>query len=408
MGVRLVLEHGLVLRWAAPALVLVAALAVQSSGLLTGTAAYVKWIDTIQRADVAVRNKANATGRLTVLPTQLGLDDSLLDSYGPRHLRGGALVQLLTAALPLAWFFWVLAARDLRNWSRTLLAASLCAVLKGLVAGSTMLPDAGGWAACYGRLGPGGAAYYLELEAFGGIPATAIQAAFGELRSLWQNQRRYYCADAMFSTTVCYGALASLALVQRLRSSGGKPAHSALLGLALGLLVCANILLAIVSKSHYTADIAVACILAPLLYGNPAVVLAAEQWSTTNAQVAEALEFEASEDGPALEVFASPLCIPGRFRLRSRPEGRRRDDDMQAKGAQRRRLAELRGYNKQAALRQKQLEAELADVIAAGARKEQESAASGRRALEERLLAERLRLETAGAKLLAEARREAS
>lgn len=51
---------------------------------------------------------------------------------------------------------WLVRINDLTSWTHLALSATVLAMLKGVLAWSTVLPDATGWLGCQRRLGPNG------------------------------------------------------------------------------------------------------------------------------------------------------------------------------------------------------------------------------------------------------------
>jgi len=202
----------------------------------------------------------------------------------------------------LIWLAWVVRTSDLRLWTRSLLTISLLAALKGFLAWATVLPDAAGWSGCSKRLGRDGLMYYREVGAamdkgqgtFQAIQDILLLELHG-LCSMGNSGRQRVCADTMFSMPTSFCALIAISVYDALRASKlinvgsrletarGLAARQsmilALVGAALCSICIGEVALMVSSPHHYTLDIAVALPLTLLVYGTPAVALAAESWA---------------------------------------------------------------------------------------------------------------------------------
>merc|ERR1719253_1845899 len=90
----------------------------------------------------------------SLLFERLGPRDNLSEWISPRQGIWKGPVEILAWSVPFVWLVVVLKTRNLRLWTRTLLAAAILAVLKGFFAWVTIVPDAAGWEACKERLRP--------------------------------------------------------------------------------------------------------------------------------------------------------------------------------------------------------------------------------------------------------------
>lgn len=292
--------------WLAPALLLLLALFLQSGGLYLATQSYVRWMDELG----VPLARSGAEPQLDLGPvlrmSQAKLQDSLTlpDEWSAR-LSGFRMpdvspdaeffVDFTTSLVSVSWLGWVVRTQNLRLWTKTLLTGVLLATLKGFLAWATVLPDPAGWSGCRERLGDDGLMYYRSVAAgIAGHRLNSLQALLDisllEIRSLWlmgRASRQRVCADTVFSSATCFGVLVSVGLYDAVRGSTEALENTrrstvrSLIGLVLGLVLVLDLALTIASPYHYALDVVVALVLTLLVYGNPAVALAAELWVET-------------------------------------------------------------------------------------------------------------------------------
>merc|ERR550539_555322 len=89
----------------------------------------------------------------------------------------------------------------------------------------------------------------------------------------------------MFSSMVCQSVLFCMSLCEAMRvSTQSMQARMRLIvrtlaWCTLGAVVPGNAVLPVLNRYHYSADVAVALVLALLVYGNPAIAIAVQHWA---------------------------------------------------------------------------------------------------------------------------------
>mmetsp|Transcript_76569 Transcript_76569/g.236470 ORF Transcript_76569/g.236470 Transcript_76569/m.236470 type:complete len:619 (-) Transcript_76569:158-2014(-) len=276
--------------WTVPALALLVGLFLQNVGLYLGTRCYVRWMDGLQRPspDSTVA---------TSVQTAVLLDIATAMPYTGRSL--GALTQCLdvvTNLLPVVWFGWVTRTRDLRLWTQILLSCALLGMFKGFLAWSTVMPDAEGWQACRERLQKDGLKYYRR-QLFDSstsiddhdidLPEALLDILLLEVRGLWLpgvEQRGRFCGDSFFSTPLCRAVLFGLSLCEAIKASSRHlQARTQLIvrttaRCLCGAVVLGNAVLSLLNRYQYSVEVAMALVLALLVYSNPAIAVAVQHW----------------------------------------------------------------------------------------------------------------------------------
>jgi len=280
--------------WFLPALVLFAGLYAQNAGLYWGTRCYVHWMDSLHRP---VELEDGSGGNLTVplvrsslrnvVPLPSLTDASILSAF--THV-----VDLLTSGLFVAWLLCMLRTKDLRCWTLVLLSATLLTTLKGFLAWSTVAPDAEGWEACRQRLGEHGLKYYRRragntlLEKDIDLAEMLYDILLLVVCGLFmpgEELRTHFCGDTMFSSTVGLCVIITLGLQEavgrltELLDPTMRLAVQTLVRSLLAFLLLCNIMLPVLHQYHYSADVLVALLLGHLVYGNPAISMAAQRWA---------------------------------------------------------------------------------------------------------------------------------
>lgn len=328
--------------WFAPLILLLIALFVENTGLYLGTRCYVRWMDELvvltplPRAEDEIESNTSplSLASESVAKAERGAPNQRIDSSThplqealtledplssyiqglrttrrregkEKQTRGAEFsVDLMTGVVALLWLGHVARTRDLRLWTKGIVAAVVLATLKGVVSWSTVLPDAAGWQGCQERLGPDGLMYYRELSA-ANSHGDSIQVSQAlqdiillEVRGLWmmgRSARQRVCADTVFSTPTSFCVLFAVSLYDAVRSltkplekhrpetrrgwSARRGTVMALAATLLVLVVLADLALMVSSPHHYTLDVAVAVPLTLMVYGSPAIAIAAERWA---------------------------------------------------------------------------------------------------------------------------------
>lgn len=328
-------------KWLAPVALLLSALFCQNAGLYSATCVYLQWADAAE-GDAAQHNAASAAAF-----SSSGVGSSSLEDPLHRLLKGSQLaesleglswapevwVDLLTDCVIISLLIQLVRMNDLKSWTHLALTATVLAILKGVLAWSTVLPDATGWMGCQRRLGPHGLMYFRKQNSEGlGTITSVVDIFLLTVQSLWLLGRaapQQLCADTLFccstSTTVlvCLGAYDAVSVrIDEVR----RERRSAILGLT-GLILCAiltaDVALAVGSKLHYSVDVLLAIPLTFLVYGNPAIAMCAREWAERDTD-----RRPVSMNGHTFEpdlgmVAVEPCCFPfgkmaGKYFLRQR------------------------------------------------------------------------------------------
>eukprot|EP00913_Durusdinium_trenchii_P029118 g27301.t1 len=131
-------------KWLAPVGLLLSALFCQNAGLYSATCVYLQWADAAE-GDVATTIRE---------PSSVALDDplhrllkrsKLAESLEGLSWAPEVWVDLLTDCVVISLLIWLVRINDLRSWTHLALVATVLAMLKGLLAWCTVLPDATGW-----------------------------------------------------------------------------------------------------------------------------------------------------------------------------------------------------------------------------------------------------------------------
>ncbi|CAK9081836.1 Pentatricopeptide repeat-containing protein [Durusdinium trenchii] len=288
--------------------------------LYSATCVYLQWADAAE-GDVATTIRE---------PSSVALDDplhrllkrsKLAESLEGLSWAPEVWVDLLTDCVVISLLIWLVRINDLRSWTHLALVATVLAMLKGLLAWCTVLPDATGWMGCQRRLGPHGLMYFREQNsgALGSVNSI-LDIFLLTVQSLWLLGRaapQQLCADTVFccstSTTVlvCLGAYDAVAqsVASELRRER-RAAILALTGFILWAILMADVTLAVGSKLHYSLDVFMAIPLTFLIYGNPAIAVCASDWAGDAEN-----QRPVSMDGFRLEpdlgnISIEPCCLP--------------------------------------------------------------------------------------------------
>jgi len=246
-----------------------------------------------------------------------------------------------------------------------------------------------------------------------------------DIRGLWKMgvaMRSKFCADGLFCMPVCLTAIASLGLYDCARSFAATldqgPRRATVCGFIGSLLfitMVANIALAILNSYHYTLDVAVACVVALLVYGNPALALVAERWAAPAGSpkaalppwpLAEAMgliqkdpdDADVQAGADLGEVGIAPCCLPfcalgGSYFLRSQPAKLVTRPDKEAVHERRRQLAQLGQANQEVIRRKASFEDELQKERSLFNDKKSQVQNSFENSLRQRIADEKFRLE---------------
>lgn len=186
------------LKWAFPALVYLLSLLLQSLSLYYETLSYVKWTDSLSglsaaasagQGDDSLKPSMSAAGqeiarasfdlvRGQSLQRTTGIGVQAAKLLEPHEnfaeLLGKGLtakpqistlsMDIVAGLLPYVWLAVVIGTRNLRIWTRTLLAASILALLRTTIAIFSEVPNTFGWEDCQDGLSSWVLEHYLALN----------------------------------------------------------------------------------------------------------------------------------------------------------------------------------------------------------------------------------------------------
>jgi len=307
------------MKWLAPVGVFLAAFFVQNAGLYTATYEYVRWIDL--NDNLATAEGVSAISGGGNFAHKEALPDSFADFIGPHNM---VFFEFVSSFLPVVWICIVLYTRNLRLWSRTLLAASILAVFKGFLTIATIVPDATGWRGCEERLGLGGLTYlrWKSGSNFAWVMESFINIIWLTLKGLFKtgtSLRETACADVMFSSQSYFCTLVSVSLYDATRrysrhfKADFRMYCRAAVACFLVFINGMDIILGIGNRYHYTMDVVLAVVISLLVYSNHIVALCAEHWQADNRKQANSSD---------CDIIVAPCCLPfcclqGRYYLYS-------------------------------------------------------------------------------------------
>jgi len=369
-----------------PAVLLFLGLVVQNFGLYIATHYYIVWMDRLhdRLANTAVSHDAES-GRTvwaweqehvdlnrTAYSSKLGKekldpeeeskrvadleelstkiwDGSLHDLFaawlGSRMAVPTSTLDLLAGVLPPMMLFFSVGTGNLCLWTRCCLCGTLLAVMKGFFGAATVVPDSIGWTGCKARLGEDGLNFFRSIDFDDSYVSSLLSLLkleiFGvKVKGGYQHLR--FCADMMFSGHTYMCSIFALGLYDMSRTSTAQMRPELrficrlLLAAILVAIVCADVVLIILNRFHYSTDVAMALVLCLLLFSNPAIAIASEWW-TQRARDAEGFGFVVDRYGEDEgSIVVPPCCLPlccfqGRYHMRRVPDLQNRFlDDLKA------------------------------------------------------------------------------
>ncbi|CAE8594576.1 unnamed protein product, partial [Polarella glacialis] len=322
---------------------------VQSLGLYLATGRYVRWMDNSLDPDRLQAGRSAPDGVLDDASSEPSSDDATLlrlrsaarlldtpqDNFA-RFLGGGdsrdsggrgVLFDVVAGLLPAVWLAAVLRARNLRIWTRTLLAGAVLAALRGCLAlaGLTPLaPYASG--NCQEMLAGAVLEHYRSgaTPSSGGIVAGLEGTAI--VLGLWLQdlflgmrlQRNFVCASS-FSGPSYVCALCALALydISRAWVRRLKPQFRSMSQLLVSTLLSCVVLvdagLDVVTGRQYTVDVTLALVLAMLLYQSPALALCTDHLMLTGLPPAGKEPLAAATAVTAAVAAGTGISLQGGF-----------------------------------------------------------------------------------------------
>ncbi|CAE8649208.1 unnamed protein product, partial [Polarella glacialis] len=336
-------------KWMLPGVAFALAVLVQSLGLYLATGRYVRWMDNSLDPDRLQAGRSAPDGVLDDASSEPSSDDATLlrlrsaarlldtpqDNFA-RFLGGGdsrdsggrgVLFDVVAGLLPAVWLAAVLRARNLRIWTRTLLAGAVLAALRGCLAlaGLTPLaPYASG--NCQEMLAGAVLEHYRSgaTPSSGGIVAGLEGTAI--VLGLWLQdlflgmrlQRNFVCASS-FSGPSYVCALCALALydISRAWVRRLKPQFRSMSQLLVSTLLSCVVLvdagLDVVTGRQYTVDVTLALVLAMLLYQSPALALCTDHLMLTGLPPAGKEPLAAATAVTAAVAAGTGISLQGGF-----------------------------------------------------------------------------------------------
>jgi len=304
------------IRWITPGVALFVACFIQSTGLYFGTRCYIRWMDVIHRP----MDGADGAASMSDAAKQLDDPSDMLVPYS--HMSTFAM-DFTNNVIMVVWLGWMTRSRDLRIWTRTLLTASLLALLKGFLSWASVSPDAAGWESCKARLGVDGLKYYRRKI---GFDVAEKELEFGEVFfdilllevHVWshgQQARDRFCADTMFCSSTSFSVLFSVSLYEAVRSSTEQlqlAQHMTIRIITrciLATVILTGLVVPVINRHHYVADVVAAVVLTLFIYSSAGVAVAVERfaladWAQASSPPPEPGMVEAGS------ILVWPCCCP--------------------------------------------------------------------------------------------------
>jgi hypothetical protein len=218
------------------------------------------------------------------------LQDTLEAAIGWKEINMKSLDKI-SATLPAIWFIGVLLTDDLQHWTKLIICNCFLAVLKGLFAFITIVPDSIGWGSCNNRLGPEG---MQKIQSDIAHPSQGFFAVFfstfvfevkNVLGTFKGEKTTRFCADMLFSGHTYFTTLYALGLVELARQhvQHVRRPWVRMLVITVMYVVCiteqtVEIVLVLWNRFHYTLDVVLAIILTLLFFTNGSIAIVARNW----------------------------------------------------------------------------------------------------------------------------------
>lgn len=411
-------------KWILPAALFLIALFLQSVGLYLATRRYARWVGKLMektsRGVEAMPRAFNSSSLVEIHDAVTSPGELAMKLLQPKDIfaemlgsgRGASqsdnvlkmFLDIVLGMMPALWVAAVVNARNLRLWTRTLLAAAVLATLRAALAALTLLPDPLGWEGCQEGLHSGALDHYQQAHQDG--PAGILEGlkGVGLIILLWVQdlafgmrlQSNLVCANSSLSGSCYLSALIASALydlsrvwVRKLKPHFRNISH-VVFALVLTSLVLADALLDLAAGRQLTVSVALGYLLAVLLYQSPALALCTDRLllhSLAPLAAAQAANgrpapgsAEAQEEGNAAavapetsdvddqsrdigDVVVPPCCVPfcwfhGRYFLYPRPASELAQE-LRAQRQAQAELEQLQAEQEMATRRLLELEAQL-------------------------------------------------
>jgi len=219
------------------------------------------------------------------------LQDPAEAALGFRDIDMGILDKV-SAALPITWFFVVIGTDDLQHWTKMITVNCLLAIGKGMLGFMTVIPDSIGWQQCKERETDEG---ITKMKNEISNPRDGFWGVFWstfvfEAGLMWQRlgggKGVRFCADMMYSGHTYFTTLYALGLLELTRMHTrrfGNNSKTRLVIVSFVFLICVSeqlleIVLMLMNRFHYTMDVFMAIVMTFLLFTNGSVCKFAKWW----------------------------------------------------------------------------------------------------------------------------------
>lgn len=316
-------------KWVMPAFVFCLAFLVQSLGLYVGTFRYVQWMQRLDRQFKPGAGNSTGMRRPTAAIDHFKLQDNMAFELGEQE-SSKPFLNFIAVCVQLLWLVVAIQFKNLRLWTRTLFVGSILALLKGLIALSTVVPDSAGWGECRDRLE---GSVLLDHFATSGSEAGVLDWLMSVLLvlRLWlvgmlsgmRGHGHLVCADELPSGSTCLLVLFSLGLYDVAREKGTrklKP-HFRIISRAIVALLLVTVALSdaiadLSARRQYTMSAALGMILTLLLYGSPVAATCTHHWLTSGPVGSNDVRDPGDEGDVLVPLCCVPFCfVHGRYFL---------------------------------------------------------------------------------------------
>lgn len=316
-------------KWVMPAVVFCLAFLVQSIGLYAATFRYVQWMHWLDRQFKPGVGNATGVSRSIATIEHFKLQDNIAAELAEQE-SSKPFLNFLAVCVQLLWLIVAIQFRNLRLWTRTLLVGSILALLKGLIALSTVMPDAAGWSECRDRLEGSMLLDHFATSAseagvldWFGSALLVLRLWLVGLLSGMRGHAHLVCADELPSGSTCLLVLFSLGLYDVAREKGTrkmKP-HFRLLGRAMVALLLVTLALSdaladLSARRQYTMSAVLGIILTLLLYSSPVAATCTHHWLTFGPTGTNEMRDPGDEGDVLVPLCCVPFCcVHGRYFL---------------------------------------------------------------------------------------------
>jgi len=236
-----------------------------------------------------------SAGKIPTATSYGSLHDPLEAELGWQAVNMKSL-DMISAVLPVTWFFATILTDDLQHWTKMLICNVFLAVGKGLFGFLTVVPDSIGWNDCKARLTPEG---IVRLKEGVGKPERGFTSVFWSTFSfevslrwgeIFGGKGLRFCADMLYSGHTFFTTLYALGLVELTKTHLSRRVHqqtmtaltrNIIVGCVYTLAIteqAVEIYLVLLNRFHYTMDVVMAVLLVFLFFTNGSITIAAKIW----------------------------------------------------------------------------------------------------------------------------------